>query len=49
MTLELRKYLKKGRDNHIVNDQEQRNDDRNGKVGKVSAAPIFAYIITEIP
>lgn len=49
MALELRKHSEEGRDNHIVDDQEKRNDDWNGKIGKVRAAPIFALIVAEIP
>lgn len=48
MALELRKHSEEGRDKHVVDDQEKRNDDRNGKIGKVSAAPIFALIVAEI-
>lgn len=49
MALEFRKNFEECRDYHIVNDQEKRNDDRNGKIGKVSTAPIFALIVAEIP
>lgn len=49
MALELGKHSEECRDNDVVDDQEERDDYWNGKVGKVSATPITALIIAEVP
>ena len=49
MAFELGEHPEEGGDKHVVDDQEERDDDGDGEVGEVGAAPIRALIIAEVP